>query len=70
MTAFAPQDPIPAEDRIAALEKRRVQLERHLERCRAALEHDGPNPSIGREIDDARATLATVHAELARLADG
>lgn len=65
-----PADPIPLADRIAALEQRQAQLERHLERCRAALESDGPNPSVGRELDDARATLAIVHAELARLADG
>ncbi|MFP5363001.1 MAG: hypothetical protein ACLGI5_09760 [Thermoleophilia bacterium] len=59
---------IPAGPRIAALTRRRVQLERHLERCRIAAEQQpGPNPSIGRERDDTQSTLALVRAELARL---
>lgn len=65
-----PADPIPVAERIDALQERRAQLEAHLERCRTALDRQGPNPSVGREIDDTRATLATVRAELSRLADG
>lgn len=59
---------VPASARIVALTRRRVQLERHLERCRVAAEQrPAPNPSIGRERDDAQATLASVRAELGRL---
>ena len=59
---------IPASARIAALRRRRAQLERHLERCRVAAEQrPAPNPSIGRERDDTQSTLALVRSELARL---
>lgn len=55
--------------RVAALQKRRRQLELHLERCRAtaAVASDALRPSVGRDIDDTHATLATVRAELSRL---
>lgn len=59
---------VPASARIVALTRRRVQIERHLERCRVAAEQrPALNPSIGRERDDTEATLAIVRAELARL---
>lgn len=55
--------------RIRALQQRRRQLELRLERCRArsAGASDALRPSVGRELDDARATLASVRAELSRL---
>ena len=55
--------------RAAALQQRRRQLEQRLERCRArsAGASDAVRPSVGREMDDARASLASVRAELARL---
>lgn len=55
--------------RARALQQRRRQLELRLERCRArsAGASDAVRPSVGREMDDARAVLASVRAELARL---
>lgn len=55
--------------RIRALQQRRRQLELRLERCRArsAGASDALRPSVGRELDDTRATLASVRAELSRL---
>ena len=55
--------------RIRALQQRRCQLELRLERCRtrSAGASDALRPSVGRELDDARATLASVRAELSRL---
>ena len=55
--------------RAQALQQRRRQLELRLERCRArsAGASDAVRPSVGREMDDARAVLASVRAELARL---
>lgn len=56
--------------RVQALQQRRRQLELRLERCRArsAGASDALRPSVGREMDDVRAALASVRAELARLA--
>lgn len=55
--------------RVRALQQRRRQLELRLERCRArsAGASDALRPSLGRDMDDARAALASVLAELARL---
>jgi hypothetical protein len=59
---------IPSTARIRALHQRQQQLEQHLQRCRsAAEERHGPNPSVGRELDDTRAVLAKVRADIARL---
>ena len=54
---------------VNALLERRRQLEEHLERCRRTATHasDAVRRSVGREMDDTRATLAIVRAELARL---
>lgn len=54
---------------VNALQERRRQLEQHLERCRATAPGatDAVRRSLGREMDDTRATLAIVRAELARL---
>jgi len=56
-------------ERVSALQERHRQLEQQLERCRAAAMNARATlrPSVGREIDDTRATLAIVRAELARL---
>jgi hypothetical protein len=61
-------DPIPAIDRVRALQRRRSQLEQRSERCRRAVQGMKLNPSAGRELDDARATLAAVLSELERIA--
>lgn len=61
-------DPIPAADRVRALQRRRTQLEQQSERWRAAVQHDALNPSAGRGLDDTRARLAAVRGELERLA--
>lgn len=59
---------IPTDAQIRALQRQRTRLERHLERCRAAAaECQSPNPPLGRELDDAHASLARVRAELASL---
>ncbi|MGH2942977.1 MAG: hypothetical protein ACRDLN_09450 [Solirubrobacteraceae bacterium] len=61
--------PIPRAARIRALHQRQEQLERHLERCRAAVDaRPAPNPSVGRELNDTSSSLAKVRGELARLA--
>lgn len=60
----------PSSDaRARALQQRRRQIELHLERCRAksAAASDALRPSVGREMDDAHASLASVRAELLRL---
>jgi hypothetical protein len=56
-------------ERVNALRERRRQLEQHLERCRTAASaaSDALRPSVGREMDDTRASLATVRSELSRL---
>ena len=56
-------------ERVSALQERRRQLEQQLERCRTAASNASETlrPSVGREIDDTRATLAIVRSELARL---
>jgi branched-subunit amino acid aminotransferase/4-amino-4-deoxychorismate lyase len=57
---------IPTGEHIRALDRQRARLERHLERCQAAAaESHSPNPPLGRELDDAWASLARVRAELA-----
>ena len=66
--ALRTPDQIPVADRARALEQREAQLERHLEHCRAILDGGGLNPPVGRELDDTRATLAHVRAELAQIA--
>jgi hypothetical protein len=59
---------IPTDAQIRTLQRQQVRLERHLERCRAAVaECQSPNPPLGRELDDAHASLARVRAELASL---
>jgi hypothetical protein len=59
---------IPSTARIHALHQRQQQLEQHLQRCRSAVEQrHGPNPSVGRELDDTRSVLAKVRADLAWL---
>ena len=54
---------------VNALHQRRRELEQHLERCRqtAPGATEAVRRSLGREMDDTRATLAIVRAELARL---
>jgi hypothetical protein len=61
-------DPIPAIERVRALQRRRSQLEQQSARCREALRGAALNPSAGRELDDTRATLAAVRSELERIA--
>jgi hypothetical protein len=57
--------PIPIDQHIHALQRQRARIERHLEHCRAAAANgDSPNPPLGRELDDACASLARVQAEL------
>jgi hypothetical protein len=59
---------IPTDEHIRTLQRQRARLERNLERCRAAVaESELPNPPLGRELDDAHASLARVRAELALL---
>jgi len=59
---------IPTDAHIRTLQRQQARLERHLERCRAAVaECESPNPPLGRELDDAHASLARVRAELALL---
>jgi hypothetical protein len=59
---------IPRAARIRALHHRQQQLEQHLQRRGAAADEPrAPNPSVGRELDDTRAVLAKVRADLARL---
>jgi hypothetical protein len=59
---------IPTDEHIRTLQRQRARLERQVERCRAAAaESASPNPPLGRELDDAHASLARVRAELASL---
>jgi hypothetical protein len=59
---------IPIDQHIHTLQRQRARIERHLEHCRAAAaESDSPNPPLGRELDDACASLARVRAELMSL---
>ena len=61
--------PVPSAQQIHTLKRRQEQLEQHVRRCRAAAERSpAPNPSLGRELDDASSVLARVRAELAQLA--
>ncbi|MEA2223947.1 MAG: hypothetical protein QOH83_2323, partial [Solirubrobacteraceae bacterium] len=49
---------IPTDAQIRTLQRQRARLERHLECCRAAVaECTSPNPPLGRELDDAHASL-------------
>lgn len=60
--------PIPIDQRINALQRQRARIERRLEHCRAAVaDSDAPNPPLGRELDDACASLARVQAEITSL---
>jgi hypothetical protein len=59
---------IPTDAHVRTLQRQHARLERHLERCRAAVAAcELPNPPLGRELDDAHALLARVRAELASL---
>ena len=61
-------DTIPVHERIVALEERRLHLEVRLQHCVLTVANSpGLNLSIGRELDDARAALASDRAELQRL---
>jgi hypothetical protein len=63
-----PMGPNPTPRQISDLRRRQEQLEQHLQRCRAAAQKSkAPNPSLGREADDASSVLARVRAELAQL---
>ena len=57
--------PVPSAEHVRALRVREEELESHLLRCKsAAAERPGPDPSLGRELDDVRSLLATVRREL------
>jgi hypothetical protein len=63
------RQPIPASVRTRTLQRHQQQLELRVQRCRTvAGRGEWPNPSLGRDLDDARAQLARVRAELTRLA--
>jgi hypothetical protein len=60
----------PTQVHIMVLERHQDEIEQRLQACRDRVESsDRPDPSLGRELDDAHAALAKVHAELARLAE-
>jgi hypothetical protein len=62
------RQPIPASVRTRALQRRQQQLELRVQHCRTvAGRSEWPNPSFGRDLDDARSLLARVRAELTRL---
>jgi hypothetical protein len=59
---------IPTHERLRALERRQEQLELTLRHCEAAAgTSHGPDPSLGRVLDDTSAVLAKVRAELSKL---